>query len=403
MASFDEIARAAREAERLVAQNRSVIEMAKSLSRVPALAAINAIHENSAVKQLLEAVVQQRALSRSAQAPLAELRLAGIFEPSSAAFSEFQFAQQMLDNYRARFTLPEVNTALALIKKLPLDPIAKVAAQYAQQAKEIENAVQAMHVPWLDAQQALRSITSFTQIQGIGSMLLHAPTFNDQVTDALRTNLGDWRDKISWPDPVLTDLNARSDFYVGLGFDPAITDFPASAFQECTEIAGLRREPPLIVAEYGEPIPSSLDDDEEKGLIRTNTAHDWLQRLENSLRRFIDVQMTSAFGQDWPKYRLPNGLYDKWKEKQENAKKSGRAPQALIAYADFTDYERVICRQDNWREVFSAFFGRPESIRESFQRLCLIRLDTMHARPIGQDDELLLYVEVKRLVRVIVG
>ena len=73
-----------------------------------------------------------------------------------------------------------------------------------------------------------------------------------------------------------------------------------------------------------------------------------------------------------------------------------------IAYADFTDYERVICRSDNWREIFTTFFDRPESVRESFQRLYPIRLDTMHARPITQDDELLLYVETQRLVKVIV-
>ena len=73
----------------------------------------------------------------------------------------------------------------------------------------------------------------------------------------------------------------------------------------------------------------------------------------------------------------------------------------LIAYADFTDYVLVICKADNWREVFEGHFDRPESVRESFQRLHPIRLDTMHARPIGQDDELLLYVEVKRLVRVV--
>ncbi|MEX0805198.1 MAG: hypothetical protein WD688_18030 [Candidatus Binatia bacterium] len=73
----------------------------------------------------------------------------------------------------------------------------------------------------------------------------------------------------------------------------------------------------------------------------------------------------------------------------------------MIAYADFTDYERVICRGDNWRDVFAPFFRRPESLRESLQRLYPIRLDTMHARFITQDDELLLYVETRRLMGII--
>ena len=74
---------------------------------------------------------------------------------------------------------------------------------------------------------------------------------------------------------------------------------------------------------------------------------------------------------------------------------------ALIAYADFTDYEKVLCRGDNWGEIFATFFKRPENVRETFQRLYPLRLDTMHARPITQEDELFLYVETRRLMKVI--
>lgn len=73
----------------------------------------------------------------------------------------------------------------------------------------------------------------------------------------------------------------------------------------------------------------------------------------------------------------------------------------LIAYADFTDYLRVICKQDNWKRVFGTTFGSIESVRESLQRLHPIRICTMHGRPITQDDQLLLYVEVKRLIKAI--
>ena len=202
---------------------------------------------------------------------------------------------------------------------------------------------------------------------------------------------------------MFTDLAARSDFYVSLGFDRALTDFPAPAFAQSLDIAGLRREPPSLVDRYGAPVARANDDDKEEGLARTNMAHDWLLRLETQLREFIDERMTRAFGTDWPKRRLPNGLYESWQEKKQKAKEAGGEEWSLVAYADFTDYERVICRSDNWREIFAAFFGRPESVRESFQRLYPIRLDTMHARPITQDDELLLYVETRRLVKVIIG
>jgi hypothetical protein len=51
--------------------------------------------------------------------------------------------------------------------------------------------------------------------------------------------------------------------------------------------------------------------------------------------------------------------------------------------------------------LFAVFFLRSESVRESFQRLYPIRLDTMHARRFPQDDELLLYVETRQMVKVI--
>jgi hypothetical protein len=227
------------------------------------------------------------------------------------------------------------------------------------------------------------------------------PAFDDALAAGLRIDLGDWRDRIAWPQEIFTDLPARSEFYARLGFDRALTDFPFPAFTESLTIAGLRDTPPPLANRYGEPVPHSADHEQEKGLKRTNKAHDWLQRLETQLRKFIDEKMIAAFGADWPKRQLPKGLYEKRQEKKDKAKSHGAADMPLIAYADFTDYELVICRTDNWRDVFASFFKRQESVRESFQRLYPLRLDTMHARQITQDDELFLYVETKRLVKVI--
>ena len=87
---------------------------------------------------------------------------------------------------------------------------------------------------------------------------------------------------------------------------------------------------------------------------------------------------------------------------QGTDREASTADRSLISYADFTDYIEVICRRDNWREVFEVFFRRRESVRESFQRLYPIRLDTMHARPITQEDELLLFVETRQLMKIVI-
>ena len=344
---------------------------------------------------MLESIKEHGALSRGMLGPLEELRRAGIFDVDPRW-------QQAVDDFHARFRLPEMTGTARLIEEWRANSISGTLAKFADLDTSLQRAMESMRTPWLDVQETIRSMGGFVELQGIGHALASMPSFGDSLSSALRIDLGDWRDPIIWRPEILTDLADRSDFYVSLGFDQALTDFPAPAFEQSVRIAGLRREPPPLVDLYGAPVPRSADNDEEEGLTRTNMAHDWLLRLETQVRGFIDEQMTRAFGADWAKHRLPKDLYEKWQEKKRAALLAGSREWPLISYADFTDYELVICKRDNWREVFAPFFDRPESVRETFQRLYPIRLDTMHARPITQDDELLLYVETRRLVRVII-
>lgn len=111
--------------------------------------------------------------------------------------------------------------------------------------------------------------------------------------------------------------------------------------------------------------------------------------------------MRDAFGDDWMKRQLPSGMLDVWVEKRDKAVKGGQPEQPLIDYADFADYRQIIERKDNWNTVFKPVFGRAEDVRESFQRLFPVRIATMHARIVTQDDELLLVVETKRVLKAI--
>lgn len=303
----------------------------------------------------------------------------------------------------SHFRLPELGEIGRLVSDFQKSPLSEALATLAQQPSSLQTAMEQMATPWLHAQETIRSIAGFAELQGIGQALRSVAGFDDNLAAALRADLGDWRDPISWRADVLNDLNVRAGFYADLGFNHALTAFPAPAFAESLDITGLRCEPPPPMARYGPPVPFPDDEEQEDGFERANLAHNWLQRLETQLRAFIDEQMTRAFGADWPRHRLPNGMYDQWRAKKRKGQESGAAEWPLITYADFTDYVLVICRGDNWREVFAAFFRRPESVRESFQRLHPIRLDTMHARPITQDDELLLYVETRRLAKMIRG
>ena len=123
--------------------------------------------------------------------------------------------------------------------------------------------------------------------------------------------------------------------------------------------------------------------------------------LRHQIRKFIDEQMTEAFGSNWIKHRIDGQMRKQWEEKQEKAEANGEREWPLIAYADFTDYVKIITQKNNWRDVFEEFFDRKESVQESFQRLYPIRVCTMHARLITQDDELYLCVETKRILKAI--
>ena len=358
------------------------------------------VEENSSIKLMLESVGLHRELARTALGPMWELRQAGILDVDSPWRREMELARHAMDGFDARFRLPETTETQRLLAEFRETAFSEILTRYSQQESSLKQAMEGMRTPWMDAHEAMWSMAGFAEMQGIGHALRSMPAFDESLSAALRLDLGDWRDPITWRPETFTNLEARSDFYVSRGFNPALTDFPLPAFEEALDIAGLRGELPPLVEGDMRSVPPKVAG-EEKGLARTNAAHDRLQRLERLLRNFIEEQMTRVFGTDWPKHRLPNGLYELWQDKKRKAEQAGAEERSLVEYADFMDYALLICRTDNWREVFAPFFNRPESVRESFQRLHPIRLDTMHARLITQDDELLLRVEVKRLVKAI--
>ena len=308
----------------------------------------------------------------------------------------------LLATFESNFVLPELDEVSRLVAAFEKSSLSKLLGAYERQGTQLQKALEQITTVVASCRRTMRSIAGFAELHGLGKVLGNATGFDEGVAAVLRTDLGDWRDQISWPSDIFTDLEVRTGFYEELGFNHELTAFPAEAFHEGLGIIGLRREPPPLLALYGTPVPVEIDDEQEEAFVRTNTAHDWLQRLESQVRAFIDEQMTACFGPDWPKRQLPNGMYDQWRDKKRADREASAADRSLISYADFTDYTEVICRRDNWRDVFEVFFRRRESVRESFQRLHPIRLDTMHARPITQDDELLLFVETRRLMKIVI-
>lgn len=347
----------------------------------------------SGIEQLLETWERQEALIRgSLFGPLQQLRIW-----DGHLKSEMDHLRGAVTAFQARFHVPTEPDVISRLREF-YENLASEDRRRRQDLSVFCNAALRMQSPWLDMQEPWRSISGLSGLHGIGEVLQSGPAFGPELSETLRLDLGDWRKKIAWPTEIFTDLGVRADFYVDLGFNADLTYFPEEAFRECLRDAGIFRERPSLAESYGMPVAAAEKAEEEEGFDRNNQAHDWLQRLETQIRQFIDKMMTEEFGPDWPKHRLPNGVHEQWRDRKQQEAMQGRSGgHPLIAYADFTDYERVICKRDNWR-VFEPFFHSRESVRESFQRLYPIRVDTMHARPINQDDELLLYVESRRLI-----
>lgn len=308
-----------------------------------------------------------------------------------------QVTRDLLFSHEAMFRLPQALEATRLLDSYQVGAVAAFAQGYA--SLDRQRCLDAITTPWLNRIDAARSVMGILELQGMGKALRTIKGFDLGLTAALRLDLGDWRDKITFPESVFIDPVVRTDFYFNRGFNTALTDFPESAFHQSLQVAGLDGET-LDFEVFGQIIEPSADPEEEAGLQRTNKCHDRLQRFERQLRQFIDDAMTAQYGPNWPRKRLAPKLYEDWEFKKRRAESSGIV-LTFIDVADFTDYETIICKQDHWREVFETRFKKKESVRESLQRLQPIRLAAMHARIVTKEDELYLMAEVVRMFSAI--
>lgn len=331
--------------------------------------------------------------------PLRELESAA-FSPSLQAMAEeHESFRAMAAQAAAQFRMPEFNETARLLAEIQSRSESALRG-LSVHSDSIQATMDAIREPWINAENALRSVSSFTELQAMATRLTERSPYEGLVVDQLRHNLGDWRDQIVLPGDIGDDLALRSEFYVEHGFDPGLTEFPNPVFEEALEHGALREPIPEIGIVGQEDVPPP-DGIEEAGLVRTNWAHDRLTRLELHIRVFIDAQMRATIGENWIRQRVPAPMREAWSEKRERAKQVGEVPKELIHYADFADYAMLMERRDNWNDVFKPVFRRKEDIRESWQRLFPIRIATMHARLISQDDELLLVVESKRILKAI--
>jgi hypothetical protein len=280
-----------------------------------------------------------------------------------------------------RFEMPDMSAIGALSRSVEV----LIRPSFDIPALNLREMLAGLHSPWLDTANALGSAEALVRVQSLVLQLQQQTAFNPDYSALLRETLGDWRDVTAIPDG-LEEQSVRSEFYVDLGFDMRIIDRPDEAFDETLTLAGIAFAPEANEVE---------DRHDDAGLARARQLHAVVQKLEAELRTFIVAVLSEEFGPQWVK-RLPNNLYDQWIEKQRRDPR-GHALEP-IDYADFMDFERIICKKDLFGTVFAAYFVSLESARESLMRLVAPRNTAIHSRPIGKDDAILAAFEIRRLM-----
>ncbi|HWV55071.1 Swt1 family HEPN domain-containing protein [Pseudorhodoplanes sp.] len=257
-------------------------------------------------------------------------------------------------------------------------------------AGALTTSMQAMQSPWMHPDHAFLSVRSFTEIYAIGESLRVSNPFEDGISAALRTSIGDWRTVTALPDAIFVEPSARTSFYQELGFDLSIADFTAPAFDEATALAGLGLE-----------IEGESDDEEDADVLRSERATRQFQRFERRFRKWLNTMMTATYGPNWIKHRVPGALVQAWKESREKEVRAGLPQRELLEYADWGDYITILVRNDNWNDIFKPIFTRQEAVKESFTRIIPVRHCVMHSRLVTQADDLYARVEIHRILRAI--
>jgi len=374
---------------------RAIEEESKRLQKITD--SITGMYSSTATSALFQGSEILR-VSRIAEEAMANMH--GISSAAAAMAINFPAVDSLASQYAELFRNPYHSELdkVAETARQALGTSNLTSAKFQIQCDEIRKVAESIHSPWINSQNVLASIQGIEGLSSIGKVLRESiHPFEKSTTHFLRDQLGDWR-WASASTSALLDPIQRSEFYVDKGLNPLLINYPSDAFDEAISATGIRPEIRESFAPgYQRPSETVTSDDEPA--THMVEAFKTIYAFESRIRRFINEIMSEKYGPNWARHRVHGDLKREWEEKRNKALESGEPEHPLICYADFTHYETIIVRKDNWEEVFKAVFRNKESVAESFRRLYPMRIPTMHSRIIVSDDMLYLFAETRRLLR----
>ena len=134
------------------------------------------------------------------------------------------------------------------------------------------------------------------------------------------------------------------------------------------------------------------------------TPYETMFNLENSMREFVDKQL-SSISKNWIKEKVPDPkMVEGWKNRMEdyNKRKTTETKDTkLIDFSDFYDLVTLIVNKGNWKACFEKYFGNVGVIQAKMYELIPVRNDIAHNRSVTEDEILMLNLYSKQILLMI--
>ena len=249
----------------------------------------------------------------------------------------------------------------------------------------IKQRMETLTAPWAMKDHLGVSVVGFSRIARLHDLSTGAEPFAPQAVEVFDEELGQ-------PVSLATDEESedRESAAMDAGLNPEIIAFPARIYPRVLLSAGFEfsiEEIKDVQSNRGDK--SGMFDPQHAVLFR---------QVEHHLRVTVETKLRGLVGERWYRSRVPGQTWKRWQERKEEDCRRRSDSFPLIFYADFTDLSEIICRKDNWKDVFRPLFVSKDDLQVSLQRLNPIRNAIAHNRPLVRTDQIILFCEAYRIL-----
>lgn len=241
-------------------------------------------------------------------------------------------------------------------------------------------------VPWAMEEHLGVSVVGFARISRLHDLAASTEPFGKASVEIFDEELGA-------PVPYEYDDDNRDAAAIDAGLNPEVVAFPDEAYPPVLFSAGFE-----FRVERLAPIRSDKGD--ASGAFDPQHNALWNQ-VENRLRSLVARELRQFVGEQWDRSRVPGTTRQRWLERRDKDRSERGDSYELIFYADFMDLSEIICRRDNWKDLFQRFFVSKEDFQVSMSRLHPVRKALGHSRPLARADQLILFSEATRILNAL--